>query len=341
MPRASTLAWAQAMGMLDEGVWNEAQAAGFDVPLCAAGIHPDATAPQLNLTSQWLTWGTYGDDYFPAVFTRRRDLASAKLFHERLAVLMPLDCGATPPPLNAAERGLADLWPRTALPMAATDRLQFRTAILTMTESWLWEFANQAQNRIPDPVDYIEMRRKTFGSDLTMSLSRIAEGNSLPPELFGTRPLQGLCNSAADCGALINDVYSYRKEIEFEGELHNCVLVVQLFLGCGAQTAMAITADLMASRMRQFERIAAVELPELCADFGLDRAAQAHLGHFVQRLQNWLSGILNWHEHCKRYVRPVERPPERRPVAGPTGLGTSAALLAHRARQSAVPPSRI
>ena len=42
-----------------------------------------------------------------------------------------------------------------------------------MTESWLWELANQIQNRIPDPVDYVEMRRKTFGSDLTMSLSRL------------------------------------------------------------------------------------------------------------------------------------------------------------------------
>jgi germacradienol/geosmin synthase len=327
------------MRMLGEGLWNEGQLTGFDFPLCAAGIHPDATAPQLDLTSQWLTWANYADDYFPAAFSRRRDLAGAKLFRARLVEFMPFDCSALPPPLNAVERGLADLWPRTALPMTEADRLQFRTGILTMTESWLWEFANQAQNRIPDPVDYIEMRRKTFGADFTMSLSRIPAGNSLPPELFRTRPLQGLCNSAADCGCLINDVYSYRKEIEFEGELHNCVLVVRQFLGCDAQTAMAITADLMASRMRQFERIAAVELPELYADFGLDSALQAHLGRFVQRLQNWLSAVLNWHERSKRYVRPVERQPPRHAVAGPTGLGTSAALLAYRARQTAQPLS--
>jgi hypothetical protein len=46
----------------------------------------------------------------------------------------------------------------------------FRRAITDMTASWIWELGNQAQNRIPDPIDYIEMRRKTFGSDLTMSL---------------------------------------------------------------------------------------------------------------------------------------------------------------------------
>ncbi|MEV7841992.1 hypothetical protein AB0O77_32995, partial [Streptomyces albidoflavus] len=31
----------------------------------------------------------------------------------------------------------------------------------------------------------------------------------------------------ADYGALINDVFSYQKEVEFEGEIHNAVLVTQ------------------------------------------------------------------------------------------------------------------
>ena len=40
------------------------------------------------------------------------------------------------------------------------------------------------QNRIPDPVDYVEMRRNTFGSELTMSLSRLTHGVLVPPEVF-------------------------------------------------------------------------------------------------------------------------------------------------------------
>ncbi len=42
--------------------------------------------------------------------------------------------------------------------------------------------------------------------------------------------LRGLDNSAADYACLANDVFSYRKEIEFEGELNNGVLVIQRFL---------------------------------------------------------------------------------------------------------------
>src|SRR5258706_16430705 len=129
------------------------------------------------------------------------------------------------------ERGLADLWLRAAGPVAPPARATFRQAIIAMIDSWLWELANQAMNRVPDPVDYIEMRRKTFGSDLTMSLSRLA--CSVRPALYRSGPVAAMENAAADYACLLNDVFSYVKEIQFEGEIHNCVLVVQNFLDCG------------------------------------------------------------------------------------------------------------
>ncbi len=99
-----------------------------------------------------------------------------------------------------------------------------------MTESWIWELENHIQQRIPDPIDYVEMRRRTFGSDLTMNLARITHGGGLPPEIFATRPMRALENAAQDYACMLNDVFSYQKEIQFEGELHNMVLVVQNFL---------------------------------------------------------------------------------------------------------------
>ena len=99
---------------------------------------------------------------------------------------MPVDDGPPPPtPMNPVEVGLADLWSRTAPNLSATTRHRFRSGIQSMTESWLWELANQIQNRVPDPVDYIEMRPKDLWlrsddkpvSDLSerCDLSRIAE----------------------------------------------------------------------------------------------------------------------------------------------------------------------
>ena len=106
-------------------------------------------------------------------------MAGAKLFVARLSLFMPVDSTPTPVALNAAERGLADLWTRTSAPMSQNARRQFRSAVETMLQSWLWELANHIENRIPDPVDYIEMRRKTFGSDMTMALAQLSAINSI------------------------------------------------------------------------------------------------------------------------------------------------------------------
>ncbi|MDJ1136461.1 family 2 encapsulin nanocompartment cargo protein terpene cyclase [Streptomyces iconiensis] len=352
--RERVVEWSRAMGLLDPQpdvpggkVWDEELLRDNDLPLCAAGIHPDATPEQLDLTSGWLAWGTWGDDYYPVRFGRTRDLAGAKACTERLSAFMPVEDEPMPPALSPLERSLADLWARTAGPMPVAKRRRFRTAIETMAESWLWELNNQAQNRIPDPVDYVEMRKRTFGSDLTMSLCRLAHPDTIPPEIYESGPVKSLENAAMDYACLVNDVFSYQKEIEYEGEIHNGVLVVRNFFDCDYPTALAIIDDLMNSRMRQFQHVAAHELPVLYDDFGLDRDARAALDGYVRELENWLSGILVWHRECRRYTEADLRrhaaagstagsPSSSAssasfwPFDGPVGLGTSAARLALR-----------
>ncbi|WP_330237685.1 terpene synthase family protein [Streptomyces sp. NBC_00525] len=335
--RERMVVWADRMGILGpqpgvpgSHIWDEERLRAIDLPLCAAGIHPDATPEGLDLSSGWLAWGTYGDDWFPVVHGRTRDLAGARLANERLSLFMPLDGGPTPEPVNALERGLGDLWERTAGPMDEAGRYMFRKSIEDMTESWLWELANQAQHRIPDPVDYVEMRRMTFGSDLTMSLCRLGHGRKVPPEIYESGPLRSLENAAADYAALLNDLFSYQKEIEYEGEVHNGVLVVQNFFGVDYPTGMAILYDLMKSRLRQFIHVAENELPVLYDDFGLDAEARETLAGYVQELKHWLAGILIWHRGCRRYREEDLRRGTAAPwhLNGPQGMGTSAARLA-------------
>lgn len=336
--RRENIIWARAVGMLDPipGIWDEHKLRAFDFALCSAGIHPDATLPELNLTTDWLTWGTYADDYYPVIFGRTRDILGAKVCNARLSEFMPLDSPVTAVPANALERGLADLWTRTTETMAPGARETFRGTVEVMIDSWLWELANQAQNRIPDPIDYIEMRRATFGSDLTMSLARLArlaQEQTVPPEIYRTRPIQALENAAADYACLLNDVFSYQKEIQFEGEIHNCVLVVENFLDCDRERALAVVNDLMTSRIRQFEHIVAHELPALFDSFALDASARQALLGYARELQNWLAGILRWHEGTHRYEESELRYHPAagvRPFGGPTGLGTSSAHVRPR-----------
>lgn len=330
--------WARRMGMLDSlpghpgiYIWNDHKFDVADVPFCGALIHPGASGPELNLTSDWLVWGTYADDYFPALYGHTRDMVGAKAFNARLTAFMPDDLTSTAAlATNPVERGLADLWARTAAPMSANSRRLFRRAIQDMTESWLWELANEIQNRIPDPVDYVEMRRKTFGSDLTRSLSQLSYADDVPQQIFSTRPMRGLENSACDYACLTNDIFSYQKEIEFEGELNNGVLVVQKFLDVDAARAVGIVNDLMTARARQFEHIVATELPALFDDFGLDAKVRERLRGYVEKLQQWMCGVLKWHMAVDRYKEFELRRSSlsARLFGRPTGLGTSAAQIA-------------
>ena len=331
--RVRIVDWARRMGILEaqpgvpgSHIWDEERLIAIDLPLCAAGLQPDATPDELDLSSGWLTWGTYGDDWFPVVHGRVRDLAGARLANERLSLFMPLYGSATPEPANALERGLADLWRRTAAPMDEGARRTFRDSIESMTASWLWELANQAQNRIPDPVDYIEMRRATFGSDLTMSLSRLGHGRKVPDAVYRSGTLRSLENSAADYACLLNDLFSYQKEIEYEGEVHNGVLVVQNFFGTDYPTGVAIVHDLMKSRLRQFLHVIEVELPALYDDFELDAEAREMVSGYALELRHWIAGILIWHRGCRRYREEDLRGGTGAPWhlgGGPSGLNTS------------------
>ncbi|WP_327593072.1 germacradienol/geosmin synthase Cyc2 [Streptomyces chartreusis] len=293
--------WMHRMGMLQEGVWDEDKLAAYDLALCSAGLDPDGTPEALDLSAGWLAWGTYGDDYYPLVFGHRRDLAAARLTTRRLSDCMPVDGEPALVPVNGMERGLIDLWTRTTAEMTPDERRAMKASVDVMTESWVWELSNQLQNRIPDPVDYLEMRRATFGSDLTLSLCRMGHGPAVPPEVYRSGPVRSLENAAVDYACLLNDVFSYQKEIEYEGEIHNAILVVQNFFGIDYPTALHVVHDLMTQRMQQFEHVAAHELPIVYEDFGLSEEGREVMRNYVTDLQNWLAGILNWHQKVDRY----------------------------------------
>ncbi|MET9502586.1 germacradienol/geosmin synthase Cyc2 [Streptomyces sp. NPDC006622] len=321
LARHNLVEWTRRMGMLSEGVWDEDKLASCDLAVCSAGLDPDATPEALDLSASWLAFGTYGDDYYPLVYGNRRDLAAAKVTTARLSACMPVEGEETLVPLNAMERSLIDLWARTTADMTPDQRRTLRAAVDTMTESWVWELANQLQNRIPDPVDYLEMRRATFGSDLTLSLCRMGQGPAVPPQVYASGPVRSLENAAIDYACLLNDVFSYQKEIEYEGEIHNAILVVQNFFGCDYPTALGVVHDLMTQRMQQFEHVVAHELPVLYDDFDLSAEARDAMRGYVTDLQNWMAGILNWHRVVDRYKagylsrRSHGFLPDRRPTA--------------------------
>jgi germacradienol/geosmin synthase len=332
------LEWCGAMGFYlpvplvpGGAIWTREKNAGYDFAECSARLDPDCGEAALDLSTCWLAWGTYADDLYPLLFGSRRDLAAAKLQNDRLSLFMPLDCVATATPCNPLERGLADLWARTAAPLSPADRAVFRAANERMVDSWLVELVNQGQHRVPDPVDYVEMRRCTFGSDMTMSLARLTKGRGLPRAALESRALQALELAAQDYGCFTNDLFSYQKEIEFEGELNNIVLVLQKFLDVDRDEAVRRAGDLMTSRMRQFEHVLATDVPLLIRELRLGASELGALNTYVLMLQDWMVGVLEWHRLTRRYdedflLRHGGSPARSiQALGGPHGPGSSAA----------------
>ncbi|MFE9933757.1 germacradienol/geosmin synthase [Streptomyces sp. NPDC005533] len=342
--REGSVDWARRMGLLqahpgDPGstIWTEQRLRGYDFALCSAGIDPDATPDALLLNACWLTWGTYGDDYYPVAFGQTRNLAAAKATTARLIAMLPVDPAdpaeqpqPQPQPLTAMERALADLWVRTSRGMSRDVRAAFRATLVSMLESWVWEIDNQILNRIPDPVDYAEMRRRTFGSHLTMFLCRLGHaGRGIPEEIYASGTIRSLENAAADTACLLNDIFSYQKEVEFEGEVHNHVLVTRNFFDIGYPEALHICHSLMTQRTEEFEHIVANQLPLLYEDWKLCAEARAGLDAYVGELKDWLAGILNWHRQCHRYrEEDLHRLGPGRPAGvRSSGFGMSAARI--------------
>jgi len=299
--RRSSKEWAYEMGMIGiPGIsfWDEDKFDAIDTALMCALMYPNASKAVYELTTKSNVWGFYTDGYFEARYLATRDIVGGKLFLARLLALISSDSVPITMPTNPSERGLADLWQRMAASLAAEAKQQIRCALTETFESWVWQLNNQIQNRIPDPIDYIETRLKTFGFDFVMLLN---QGDKKPPELYESASMRSLHNAAGDVVSLANDIVSYQKEMESEGVLFNGVLVTQHFLDCDLAQAVEVVNNLITARVREFEHIVATEIPVLCDDFNLDTITREKLFGYVEQLQFMMCGLLQWYVGTRYY----------------------------------------
>jgi hypothetical protein len=162
-------AWAYEMDMVDApqngtAIWDEHDFDSHDYALLCAYTHPDAPGPELDLITDWYVWVFYFDDHFLELYKRTRDLAGAREYLDRLRAFMPVEGVITETPTNPVERGLSDLWTRTVPSMSTDWRHRFAESTKNLLDESLWELANINEGRVPNPVEYVEMRRKVGGA---------------------------------------------------------------------------------------------------------------------------------------------------------------------------------
>src|SRR5947209_19897578 len=309
MARMHTKAWAREMGMLDAPpeehgaeVWDEARFDSMDFALLCAYTHPDAPSRELDLVTDWYVWVFYFDDHFLEIYKRSQDQTGAKEYLDGLPAFMPVDLGATPEPTNPVERGLINLWTRTVPHRSPEWRLRFFESTKNLLHESTWELANISGNRIPNPIEYVEVRRKVGGAPWSADLVEHAAFVEIPARIADTRPMRVLKDTFSDGVHLRNDLFSYQRETEEEGEINNCVLVLERFLDVPPQRAADLTNDILTSRLHQFENTTLTELPSLFEEHGLDLLERESVLLYVKGLQDWQSGGHEWHLRSSRYM---------------------------------------
>jgi len=324
--RAHSMAWAKDMGMLDapkpDGgvVWTAAQLAKMDYALMCAYTHPDCDGPTLDLITDWYVWVFFFDDHFLEEFKYSRDLAGAKAYLDHLELFMSDD---PPEPTNPAELGLKDLWARTVPAMSDGWRQRFITSTHNLMIESMWELNNINIGRIANPIEYVQMRRRVGGAPWSANLVEFASQAEIPDRLAHTRSLEVMSDTFADGVHLRNDLFSYQREVQEEGENSNAVLVFERFFDCSTQEAAELVNDLLTSRVQQFENTALTEIPALFLLHQVLPDEQARVAAYVKGLQDWQAGGHEWHARSSRYMNEGAVSGTPNVLGGPTGLGTA------------------
>ena len=80
------------------------------------------------------------------------------------------------------------------------------------------------------------------------------------------------------------------------------MVVVQGFLGCDVGAAMKVVHDLYEARLRQFDDVVAVDLPEVSDELGLGADQRELVARWVEALRDWLAGNERWALESGRYT---------------------------------------
>lgn len=264
--REESETWAREMGMLGgEGpsargaIWTRSQFHAMTVELLTAWTLPDASLAGLRLNHRFNIWALAWDDYFASTFKQTGDLPGALDFTARLhAFLRPEADARSPEPVNAVERGIADLQKHLFPPRLAHWRQEFNLALAHYIDAGVQELTNSRGGRVPHLIEYAPFRRESFAAHTAPYSVELATGARIPEQLRHTRTVHALLDAFMDVMGLANDVASYEREVHEERDVNNLVVVIGTSLGITLHQAVPAALHMVNARMRDFEHLPGV-----------------------------------------------------------------------------------
>ncbi|MEU6633565.1 family 2 encapsulin nanocompartment cargo protein terpene cyclase [Streptomyces parvus] len=294
-------AWALDEVSLYPEEWEE-QFDGFSVGRYMVGCHPDApTVDHLMLATRLMVAENAVDDCYcedhggsPIGLGERLLLAHTALDPLYTVREYQPDWSAS---LHAdaprrAYRSAMDYFVRAAAPSQA-DRLRHDMARLHL--GYLAEAAWAQQDRVPEVWEYLAMRQfNNFRPCPT--ITDTVGGYELPADLHAGADMQKVIALASNATTIVNDLYSYTKELDAPGRHLNLPVVIAEREGLSDKDAYLKSVEIHNELMRDFETEAAA-LALSCPLPGAQR--------FLRGVAAWVDGNHHWHQsNTYRYSLP-------------------------------------
>ncbi|KAK2774731.1 hypothetical protein CKAH01_13065 [Colletotrichum kahawae] len=267
--------------------YDEAEAAkNSKVDLCflASIWSPIASEDRLKIMLDWHHWVFLFDDQFDEGHLREDPVAAAEEISQNIAIM-----GGDAPHYTADSNPIRYVFQRCW------------DAISEMQNRWIDQhkryFAQllvqvdqqvSGQNFTRDVDEYMNMRRGTIGVYPAINLTEYGSNIKLPQHVYEHPSLQECMTVSADLVILVNDVLSYRKDLEL-GVDHNLISLLMEKDGLSVQQAMDEIGNMVNQCYRRWY-LALAELPSYGEK--IDREAM----RFVDVCRALAQGNLYWRQ---------------------------------------------
>ncbi|MFI8002887.1 family 2 encapsulin nanocompartment cargo protein terpene cyclase [Streptomyces sp. NPDC086010] len=294
-------AWAMDEISLYPDDWEE-EFDGFSVGRYMVGCHPDApSVDHLMLATRLMVAENAVDDCYcedhggsPVGLGERLLMAHTALdplhttqeYQPQWAKSLHSDAP------RRAYRSAMEYFVRAASPSQA-DRLRHDMARLHM--GYLAEAAWAQLDHVPEVWEYLAMRQfNNFRPCPT--ITDTVGGYELPADLHAQAAMQKVIALAGNATTIVNDLYSYTKELDSPGQHLNLPVVIAEREGLSQQDAYLKSVEVHNDLMRAFETEASA-LAEACPVPQVQR--------FLRGVAAWVDGNHDWHRtNTYRYSLP-------------------------------------
>lgn len=281
--------------------WEE-QFDGFSVGRYMVACHPDApTVDHLMLATRLMVAENAVDDCYcedhggsPVGLGERLLLAhtaldplhTTKEYQPSWAKSLHADAP------RRAYRSAMEYFVQAASPSQA-DRLRHDMARLHL--GYLAEAAWSQLDHVPEVWEYLAMRQfNNFRPCPT--ITDTVGGYELPADLHARQAMQRVIALAGNATTIVNDLYSYTKELDSPGQHLNLPVVIAEREGLSDREAYLKSVEVHNDLMRDFEREASA-LAESCPVPSVQR--------FLRGVAAWVDGNHHWHQsNTYRYSLP-------------------------------------